>query len=643
MSLNYKPLTPVLVKDPRVILDNERQYAVLEGGTRFTQKAWTSTSVSTSNINFSCPPPSSSHIIDRRVSLTLPVRIIFAASAVDPGYSVINPGMDAPRAFPIHSALDTVNLSINNCTVSQNMGEIIHALLRFNACDDLMELDYSETPAYLDLAQNYQDLFGTNRSELAMSGASPDGSIPARGAFSQYHVVYNFTNPNPPGGAALPGYAVVDCVFTEQIMLSPLHWGKLTDLASGFTNVTSNDWTFNFLNQGANRFWSHNNEHSVIPDNSCQIAFNNFVNLRYPGQPPDVNYQFFYGASQPVLNINYITPRSNSMVGPHTPIVYPYFNITKYATDTKAPIPYGIMSPIQSNNIQLSSIPRRVYVYAREENASYYANPSKTDTFYAIDGITVQFENNTGLFAQATQNQLWEMTRKNHCNISWQDWSGRPYYKEGGAAYTAFNQNTAAPIDGIYGGTGSVFCMEFSTDVGLSDLDAPGVGNSSYNLQIQANVRNCDPSGSKDAVNVSLYVLVVSEGSFTISESGAALTQMSILTAADVLEAKSEPLLVDYEDVQDVNGGNFMSGLKSAGKKILSEGAKANKFLKDTKLISKSTDLLSLIPGPQSTPLRGISTAANLLGYGAGGVVVGGNVVGGKAMKRKSLRDRAAY
>ena len=556
-------------------------------------------------------------------------------------------------------------MTVNNCTVTQNMGEIIHSLLRFNASDDLVETDYSETPSCMDSSQSYSDLFGTNRSALAMSGASPDGAIPGRGAYSQYHVVYNAINPNPPGGATTSGYAIVDMILTEQIMISPLNWGKYADAASGFINVTSHDFTFNFLNQAANRFWSHDqNGGSHIPDNSCQIAFSNFTNLRYPGQPPATTYQFFYGSSQPLLNINYITPRDNSLVGvgPHTPISYPYFDVNKYATDTTAPIVYGSSSVIQSNNIQLSSIPRRVYVYAREENRSYYSNPAKTDTFYAIDNISVQFENNSGLFASATQNQLWQMTRKNHCNVSWQDWSGKPYYKEGGAIYQAFDQNTPGPIPGIYGGVGSVLAIEFATDIGLDDLMAPGVGSSQYNLQIQASVRNCDPSGSKDASNVSLYVIVVNEGTFTIPESGAALTQLSILTPQDVLKAKADPVLVDYADLQDINGGNFMSGLKDVSKKLLQDGKKVNKFLRDTKIISKGADLLSMIPGPQGAPLRAVGTAARALGYGeedyfdedyvmhrgripehpTNAYNYGGVLVGGKKMPRKTLKKRAA-
>ena len=44
MSLSYQPLEPVLVKDPRVIIDNKRVYSVLKCGRRTTFKNYFNTS-----------------------------------------------------------------------------------------------------------------------------------------------------------------------------------------------------------------------------------------------------------------------------------------------------------------------------------------------------------------------------------------------------------------------------------------------------------------------------------------------------------------------------------------------------------------------------------------------------------------------
>lgn len=614
MSLNFKPLTPVLVKDPRMILDGNREYAVLQSGKWFQNKQWTSTSISSSNINFSCPPPSRQEALDRRVSLTLPMRLTIIVNDVPPGKAPLNPLQDGPRAFPIHSMLDTVILSINGARVTQNMGEIIHALLRFNNCDDLTEMDYSETPSYLDNCQNYHDLYGSNRSPLSMAGASPDGAIPGRGAFNQYKIV-DGTNEINDTDAPVDKVVLVDMICTEQIMLSPLYWGSYQKNEAAFTNITTNDWTFSFLNQAGNRAWSHDSiGGGTIPDNGISVAFSGFTSPA-----------FSFGTNdQPILNMNYITPEDDLYISPHTPLVYPYYQVMKYATDTSA-IAYGSTRNVVSNNIQLSSIPRRVYVYARQSNETYYKNAAVTDTFYGISRLSVQFQNYANLFTSATQNQLWQMSRKNHCNISWQDWNGIPYYKEGGVNFSNADED-------IFGGTGSVIAIEFATDVGLSQINAPGVGNSSYNLQINCDVFNIDPSGALDDKKISLYVLVVSEGVFNITESGAAQTDLSVLSQMDVLDAKKTPWL-NYNDVQDVNGGNFMSGLKNLGKTL----SKGNQFLKNTKLISRGADALSYIPGPQQDVVRGVGDIASYLGYG----VVGDGITGGARLGRKNLKSRA--
>lgn len=633
MSLNYKPLRPVLVKDPRVIIDNEREYAVLQSGKRFTNKQWTTNSVSSSNINFTTPPPSRSIIMDRRVSLTLPQRI-FITATVAPGERVLAPNADAPRAFPIHSQLDTVNMSINNCTVTQTMGEIIHALLRYNNSDDLSEMDYSETASYLDNSQNYNDLFMANRSCLGTAGNACDGSVVPRGGYCQYKVIFNEPNPvTDPVNTTW--FAVVDMVCTEQIFLSPLYFGSFEQNHSGFLNVTSNDWTFNFLNQAGNRCWSHNparnmqNNTDVSVFKSVTTQYNQFItsfDAGRGGDPIALPSFSFPSQMQPILNINYITPEDSLMVGPHTPLCYPYFDVTKYVTDTGVVLTYAGQKTGQlvSNNINLSSIPRRLLIYARETNNQYYSNSSRTDTFYAIQNVSIQFENYSGLFASATQNQLWEMSRKNHCNISWSDWSGNPVYKNGGTDFDYAN-NT-------YGGTGSVLCIEFATDIGLDAQNAPGVGNSSYNLQMTVNVKNIDPTGSHDTSQISLYIIAIAEGVFNIQESGAAMTQLSVLTQMDVLDAKPSHY-ISYNDVQEINGGNFYSGLRNFGNKLM----KGNQYLRDKKLISKGAEALSYIPGPQSGIIRGVHDVADALGYGYDG----GVVVGAGKMKKKTLKTRA--
>lgn len=624
MSLSYQPLEPVLVRDPRTIVDNQRVYAVLKAGKRTTFKPWTSTSVSTANINFSTPPPSSKIIVDRKITFTLPMRLFFTAN-VAPGYRVFQKNQDAPRAFPIHSMLDTIQLTINNCGITQNIGEIIQALLRFNADRKLFAKDYSETPACLDSSQSYKDLVGCVHNPLSMYGDSNFDDVANRGGFSGFKIVKNPIN-NTTAIAQLTG--VIDMICTEQIMLSPLYWGG--ENGSGFINVTSMDWVFNFLNGAANRAWSHVDDPLMSVITAAYVQFNNFSINQFSISDP-----FTYQITQPFVNINYITPDDNQIIDPHHPISYPYFSVDKYVTDS-ASVPAGGTSTIQSNNIQLSNIPRRIYIYARPSNANYYRSPKITDCYYAIERLSVQFENYTGLFANASQFQLYEMSRKNHCNLSWSEWSGQKLYRVGGSNW---DENEAQ-----FAGPGSILCIEFASDIGLDNNEAPGLGQGTYNLQVAVDIKNVNYSGEWDAYPISLYVLVVSEGTFTITESGSAMVQNSVLSTKDVLEAKMNPMY-NYLDVQEVNGGNFYSGLKNLGSKIYQNLGKANKFLKDTKLISKASNLASYIPGTPGVLAQDIEKAASNYGYGykRPKKAMGGVVLGGKKMTKSQLQNRLKH
>lgn len=610
MSLSYQQLEPILVKDPRTIVDNKRVYAILKCGKRTTFKPWTSTSVSSANINFQTPPPSSSIIIDRKITFTLPMRITFTAT-VQPGYRVFNKNNDAPRAFPIHSMLDTIQLTINNCGITQNMGEFIHALLRFNADRKLFAKDYSMTPSCLDASQSYGDLIGAVHNPLSMYGDSNFDDVANRGGFSGFKIISNPENTtNAP--ATLVGQ--IDMICTEQLMLSPLYWGG--ENGSGFVNVTSMDWVFNFINQGAaNRAWSHYNDPNISVISSSSIQFNNLTN-------------FSFNVNQPYLNITYITPDDRLTINPQQPVTYPYFEITRYPTDTNNSLIAGGQTVLQSNNIQLSSIPRRMYVYARPANSYYYATPSATDCYYAINNISIQFENYTGLFANATQYQLYEMSRKNHCNLSWSEWSGQGMYQVGGSAW---DQNAYQ-----FAGPGSIICIEFASDIGLDTNEAPGLGQGTYNLQITANIKNVNYSGEWDNVPITLYVIVVSEGTFTITNAGSALTQTSVLSTRDVLDSQQNQMY-NYLDIQEVNGGNFMSGLKDVASKAYSGIRKGNQYLRDNKIISRAANVASYIPGTVGDVARDVGAVANKLGYG---MRQGGVVLGGKAMSKNQLQNR---
>jgi len=289
--------------------------------------------------------------------------------------------------------------------------------------------------------------------------------------------------------------------------------------------------------------------------------------------------------------IQYLTPQETQIISPLQPLTYPYFDIQRYPTQAGVVV-NGAQTTIQSNNIQLSSIPRRMYVYVRDSNAALYASPSLTDTFFQINNLSIQFMNKSGLLASASFQQLYHMSRKNHCNMNWTQWSGGPSRAPGAGGTLSIST------------IGSVACIEFATDIGLDSLDAPGkLGQ----FMIQVNATCVNISGRD--ITPTMYLVPILEGTFTIPELGRAMLNIGVITSQDILDAQSKPMY-SYADVEAVAGGDFFSGIKNFfTQKVLPH----LKNFVNNQGISKT---LGLIPHPAA---QIASKAASALGYGEGG------------------------
>ena len=109
MSLSYQHLNAVEVRDPRTIVQTQRDYAILKAGSQTTWKPFSSPSVSNSSIQWSCPPPSGAVFVDSKIYVYIPVRLTFTATLAVAGQKIRRPGLDAPRAYPLSGSIDTLS------------------------------------------------------------------------------------------------------------------------------------------------------------------------------------------------------------------------------------------------------------------------------------------------------------------------------------------------------------------------------------------------------------------------------------------------------------------------------------------------------------------------------------------------------
>jgi hypothetical protein len=602
MSLSFQKLEAVEVRDPRTILENQRYFGVLKCGQTTTLKAWTSTSVSNTSIQFSVPPPSPAIIVDRRMWLYFPVRLTFTGMASS-GAPILQPGRDAPRAFPISGSIDTLQATINNQSVSINLADVIHAMSHYNLDVKLKNGDFSTTPNYSDQSQQYSDLFESTRNPLAFYADGIDETVMQRGGFS-FTVVQNpIQNILPIAPVLLT--AIVDVSFMEPIYLPPFVVGHNTK--SGFFNVNSMDFNITLVGNPAYRMWSHDNNAGTNEILSGTMAFGGNI-----GGPQTQ----FEAGQVPLILATYITPQEQQILSPTMAISYDYYDVQRYPT-TLATLPAGASTTVNSNNLQLASIPSRMFIYARRSNQELNNSCSFTDTFMSISNLSIQFMNQNGLLASANPLQLYEMSRKNGLNMSWTQWGGEPVYPAG-----VIPSGSAIVEPSIYG-IGSIICVQFASDIGLSSLDCPG---KLVNLQLQVTATVTNNSNTQ-MVTPSFYVVPILSGVFTIEGLGRASINVGVVTSQDILDAKQKPYLnyKDYENAQF--GGDFFSSIKDF---FSNHVLPALKGFVENRGISKT---LGMVPHPYA---QVGSKVARALGLGEGE----GALIGGKQMSHNQLQRR---
>ena len=350
------------------------------------------------------------------------------------------------------------------------------------------------------------------------------------------------------------------------------------------------------------------------------------------------------------LLCNYLLPPERLALGPSTITQYPYFSYVLETTDIATPTEL-IATSGTSNNFQLSSIPRRVYIWIAPSVGSMSKTICVPDTFLKINNVAIQFENSSSIFAECDMAEHYQMAIKNGYIGSYLDFIKGPS-NNWAVAYPA-NATVAQVAPNVYR-SGTVLCYEFGTDIQLqSEFEAAGsVSGKQYNFQVKLNfdgppINYTTAFGADQvpALQYQIHCLFAYEGVFNILGQGISNTQINVLSEADVINAVQREG-ISYKDVAAVQGGSInFSNLKDITKNIAESAKKINKQLKDTQAISRAastiSDIASYVPLPYAQQAavvaRDVSNVAKNYGYGSGGVLLG---TGGQYVKKSKLAQK---
>jgi hypothetical protein len=493
--------------------------------------------------------------------------------------------MFAIRPFPVQKALSTIQMTINNQAMTIQIGDLLSALELFNIGREMKAIQWSKCATYpTSLCQNFLDLQGSARSPLSPASSVSDQNIPKSTSF-----IVTSSNAAVSGNATAVQY--VDCVSTESIYLSPLFYGDYRENDSGFYGVKTMDFIFNFSNGCANRMMAidgsllYSTNGSTATTTADALARATTLNSQvtfgpFTGSTP--GGAFSYTESTPSLLFQYITPQLVDRGNPMQQVLnYPYVGIERYPTDygstvsaVSAGLPVGGNFQINSTNVQLNSVPTKIYVFARLNNTQLLSNPYSPDSFLRLESMNLQWGGRSGLLSSASIQQLYDISVRAGCTQTFNDWAGR---LQANANVNGLGLSTVGVQTGLvtqqYYGSGSVMAID-PIDLGLDSIEAPGKLEM-ITLQINANwswLSTFAPSGNV----ITMYVVAVSAGVFTLFN-GQASSLIGVLNSSDILNshAQSEHKMLDYFETKQTYGGGFLSDLKHNLRHLKSKQSKA--------------------------------------------------------------------
>lgn len=536
----------VLVKDDRLAgITDQVRYAVIKGGANMTCAQYNAIGSSPflSNIVFNVQVPSQETIVARQALIETTLRFQITATPVSldadvqgSGYVFNYSGIDGFSPFPFHALVNSTQWTINNNTISQNTRDLLAVLCRIHDKRYLQRYN-GMTPVMFDSYGDYSQIpaDALNKPFAGFSGISMDNDLQPRGVLPLTIV----SGTNYLATAAGARVLVVELKVTEPCMLSPFVFAG--DEGQGMYGIQNFNATYN-LTGAANNV----------------VRFGGSLAARYTVAPVVV----FQGAYSPRLLLQYLTPHPSDLLPSRN--VLPYYELPRYIT-TLAPIAAGATSRIVSSSLQLNQVPDKLFIVVCKNIDA--RSVSDADSFLPIRGISINWNNSSGLLSSATPQDLWRMSIENGINMSWAEWSGLASVASPASATGSLPITTCGPV----------LCLEYGKDIELKDdYYAPGsLGN--FQLQFNLDVIN---NTAVPTAGYQLMVIVQNSGVFSL-ERGVSSSYLGILTKSDVLEASREKAIPFSDAIRMVGGGKVGDFFKRIGSKLGDAGRAALPVLKD--------------------------------------------------------------
>jgi hypothetical protein len=596
MSSTSADFKTVNVTDPRLHFDDQINYAVRGGASAISSVTFPAQAKSLTSHSFQINIPSLNTVVSKRVLWKSTVVYKVTGTVTNLGDYLVEYGKNvAPSAYPLHQSCITQTCQINSNTISINTRDVLIPLLRMQNKDIINDLN-SMTPNQLDNIAEYEDAFNGGTLDPYYNNVLGDAKNSSeywrpRGSF-RLNKIGSICTDGVVSGAVTPAPGInspittyIEFEFTEPLlMLSPF---TCFDAQSGGLFGIQN-LSFNF----------------TLESERCRA-----IRMANLGRVQDATVSVVsYNSSE--LQFEFLSCHDTTVLPSRC--ISNYYEVPRYILASSVSIPSRTTKSIVFNTFSLNQIPDMLVIYARKKVADQTIYDS--DLNLSIRNINLNFNNNSGLISSHSVEQLYNISRKNNVNVTWDE-----YY---GLTNSIVNSATLNNIGTI----GSPLVLKFGEDIPLSNTYlAPG---SMGQFSIQFNLEVFNQSNS--AITPEVVMIAVNSGLF-VSYSGSSSIYSGILSKSDVINCKMNEEPVSETDIRRLVGHGFMDKLKRMPSSVVNFLGQHHKVL--GALAKKG--LNTYLPDNKYAKLG--SQGLAMLGYGEGAGDSGGSRSGG-ALRRHTRK-----
>lgn len=528
----------VLVTDSVMTPTDQLTYAVRSGASSKTYQPFPAVSSSSSTLTFNVTVPSENIVVDREVYIKTKLYFTVTETTIASGSFAGGYGSEyALQAFPLNHLFTTASATINNANVSSNIQDVLPQLLQMMSQEELAKYD-GMTPNLVDFnCAAYSSALGSTNDVISTTAKTGyNKNFQPRGSYSIKLVSYSRkdTATTPVVRNDTLESNASGCIFklayeveiTEPIIgLSPFIYGAPQYNNAGMVGINAMNFVFN-IDSTCKRLLS------------CGVASTKVTKVelgrQVDGSPSLANTTNPFGDVD--MLVSFLSSQPRQMI--KSKCISPYIDTPRFITTPAISVASGgAITQLPTQNIQLNMLPDLFIIQVRLPMSSMTIRDAEYGC--AIDSISVNLNNSSGLMSSASPQQLWAVSVKNGSKQSWSQFCG-----ETNNFVTRDATNAGLSTQAT---TGSLLVLS-PTDLSLPDYLAPGcIG--SYNFQVRIGVKQFTGA----AITPEIVVMCVNSGLFQ-SLAGSSQIFTGILTKSMVEETKAmqsvNPVLsVEYNRV----------------------------------------------------------------------------------------------